>query len=78
MTELDAEDSKLVVLARGAMGRAERLQWRRGPRCRRPHLRFAPVKLRALRVDRVAGGGRRRGVQRCDRTGGRRYWRLHR
>ena len=39
MTELDAEDAKLVVLARGAMGRAEAGTRRRGARSRRPHLR---------------------------------------
>ena len=39
MTELDAEDTKLVVLARGAMGRAGGGQRRGGARPRRPHLR---------------------------------------
>ncbi len=38
MTELDAEDNKLVVLARGAMGRAEALVGCGGARPGRTHL----------------------------------------
>ena len=41
MTELDAEDAKLVVLARGAMGRSGGGQRCGGARPRRAHLRRA-------------------------------------
>ena len=47
MSELAEEDAKLVVLARGAMGRAG-AAGRRGAGPRRPHLRRAPVSLDAL------------------------------
>ena len=71
MTELDAEDAKLVVLARGAMGRAEAAS---GAAVRDLDGRTyagAPVALDGPAADRAAGGGRRGGVQRRDGSGGR-------
>ena len=42
MTELDAEDAKLVALARGAMGRAEAASGAAVRDQRRPHVRGCP------------------------------------
>ena len=71
MTELEAEDAKLVVLARGAMGRAEAGS---GAAVRDQDGRTyagAPVALDALHADRAAGGGGRGRVQWCDGSRGR-------
>ena len=71
MTELDAEDAKLVVLARGAMGRAEAGS---GAAVRDQDGRTyagAPGGARRPAADRAAGRGGRRRVQRCDGSGGR-------
>ena len=68
---LDAEDAKLVVLARGAMARAETPS---GAAVRDLDGRTyagAPVGLEGAAVDRAAGRGGRRGVQRRNGSGGR-------
>ena len=71
MTELDAEDAKLVVLARGAMGRAEAGS---GAAVRDLDGRTyagAPVALDALSADGAAGRRGGGGVQRRGGSGGR-------
>ena len=70
--ELDEEDAKLVVLARGAMARTGVTQRRRSARRRRSHLRRVPGDLSALQPDSAAGGRRGGGVQRGHGAGGRR------
>ncbi|WP_102143889.1 cytidine deaminase [Mycobacterium hubeiense] len=50
MTELDAEDTKLVVLARGAMGRAEASSGAAGRDADGRTYAGAPVVLNALRL----------------------------
>ena len=68
-----------MVLARGAMGRAEASS---GAAVRDADGRTyagAPVKLRALELTALQAARRRCGVQRCDRSGGRGVgWRPHR
>ena len=66
MTELDAEDAKLVMLARGAMGRAEAGSGAAVRDAGRSHVRRRAGGPRRADADRAAGRGGRGGVERRD------------
>jgi hypothetical protein len=64
MSELDAEDAKLVVLARGAMGRAEAAEGAAVHELDGRTYAGAPVRLSVLRLTAPPGCCRRRDLQR--------------